>query len=222
MTPAVPAPDLFDDADLSEPVARAVRRIAIAGFRALWSGRFVTLPELLAEDVTELTEAVEHLRLRGRIELAGDGHLIAVHGLCRRTTPHRIEHAGGVVNTWCALDAIGIPAALEIDAQASTRCPTCQAQLEVRICGGEPQPLPEAILWYPEVTWGHLIEDFCSGANLFCTIDHLERWAGAGSQAGRATSLDEVAEVGREGWADVAELLKADAPKHRGEDGRPC
>ena len=29
------APDLFDDADLSEPVAHTVRRIAIAGFQAL-------------------------------------------------------------------------------------------------------------------------------------------------------------------------------------------
>jgi alkylmercury lyase len=221
MTPAVPAPDLFGDADLSEPVARAVRRIALAGFQALWSGRSVTLTELLGEDITELTESAEHLRLRGRIELSADGHLIAVHGLCRRPTPHRIEHHDGVVNTWCALDAIGIPAALEIDAQAVTRCPTCQDQLAVRICGGEPQPLPEAALWYPEVTCGHLVEDFCSGANLFCTLDHLERWAGISGPAGRVISLDEVAEVGREGWADVAELLRADASEPWGEEGLP-
>jgi hypothetical protein len=208
MTPAVPAPDLFDDADLSEPVARAVRRIAIAGFQALWSGRSVTLTELLGEDLAELTEAAEHLRLRGRIELSADGHLIAVHGLCRRSTPHGIEHHDGVVNTWCALDAIGIPAALGIDARAVTRCPTCQAELAVTIAAGEPQPLPEAILWYPEVTWGHLIEDFCSGANLFCTLDHLERWAGNTRLAGRAMTIGKVAELGRETWAEAAELLR--------------
>ena len=199
------APDLFDDADLSEPVADAVRRIAIAGFQALWTGRSLTLPELLGKDAIGLKEATEHLRLRGRIELSGDGHLIAVHGLCRRPTPHRIEHHDGVVNTWCALDAIGIPAALGIDARAVTRCPTCQEHLAVRISGGEAQPLPGATLWYPEFICGHLVEDFCFGANLFCSIDHLERWASDSGLAGQPMTIDEVAGVGREAWADVAE-----------------
>lgn len=203
------APDLFDDADLSEPVARAVRRIAVAGFQALWSGRSVTLSELFGEDAAALTEAVEHLRLRGRIELSADGRLIAVHGLCRRPTPHRIEHEGGAVNTWCALDAIGIPAALGIDASARTRCPTCQAPLAVTISGGEPQPFPRAVLWYPEVPCGHLVEDFCSGANLFCTIDDLERWVGDRPQTGRPMTIDDVAEVGRHAWADAREAVSS-------------
>jgi hypothetical protein len=202
----VSAPDLFDDADLSEPVARAVRRIAVAGFGALWAGRSVTLGELLGEDATALTEAAEHLGLRGRIELSADGRLIAVHGLCRRPTPHRIEHDDGVVNTWCALDAIGIPAGLGIDALARTRCPTCETSLVVRLSAGEPQPLEGAALWYPEVTCGHLVEDFCSGANLFCTIDHLERWVADIPQAGRPMTIDEVAEVGRLSWADARDL----------------
>ena len=201
------APDLFDDADLIEPVARAVRRIAVAGFQALWSGRSVTLSELCGEDGTVLTEAMEHLRLRGRIEVSEDGRLIAVHGLCRRATPHLIEHKAGTVNTWCALDAIGIPAALGIDACARTQCPTCRTALVVSIVAGEPQSLPGAVLWYPEVTCGHLVEDFCSGANLFCTSDHLEPWAGDRSQTGRPMTIDEVAEVGRQAWADAREAI---------------
>lgn len=207
----VSTPDLFDDADLSEPVAGAVRSIAIFGFQALWSGRSVTLTDLLGEDGTALTEATEHLRLRGRLELSADGRLIAVHGLCLRPTPHQIEHQNGVVNTWCALDAIGIPAALGIDAWARTACPTCQSPLAVRLAGGEPQPLPGAVLWYPEVACGHLVDDFCSGANLFCTIDHLDRWVGSRQQAGGSVmTIDEVADVGREVWADAADLLRTD------------
>jgi hypothetical protein len=203
----VSVPDLFDDADLSEPVARAVRRIAILGFQALWSGRSVTLSELLGEDGDAQREATEHLRLRGRIELAADGHLVAVHGLCRRATPHQIQHHDGAINTWCALDAIGIPAALGIDALARTKCPTCQRPLAVRLAAGEPPLLPGAVLWYPEIACGHLVEDFCSGANLFCTIDHLEEWVGDRPGAGRAMTLDEVAHVGREVWADARDLL---------------
>lgn len=196
-------PDLFDDADLSEPIARAVRRIAVVGFRSLWSGHSVTLTDLVDEDAAVFSEAVEHLRVRGRIELSADGHLIAVHGLCRRPTPHRIEHDNGVVNTWCALDAIGIPAALGVDAWARTQCATCQAPLAVRLSAGEPKPLPAAVLWYPEVTCGHLVQDFCSGANLFCTLDHLERWVGDSPRAGRPMTIDEVAEVGRVSWVDA-------------------
>ncbi len=139
-------------------------------------------------------------------KLSADGRLIAVHGLCRRPTPHRIEHENGAVNTWCALDAIGIPAALGIDASARTRCPTCRTPLAVSIAAGEPQPLPGAVLWYPEVICGHLVEDFCSGANLFCTLDHLERWVGASPRPdGRPMTIDEVAEVGRQSWADARE-----------------
>ena len=203
----VSLPDLFDDADLSEPVVGTVRRIATVGFQVLWLGRSVTLTELLGEETHELAEAAEHLRLGGRIEFSDDGHLIAVHGLCRRPTQHQIEHHTGVVHTWCALDAIGIPAALGIDACARTRCPTCQSLLAVRISAGQPQPLPEAVLWYPEVACGHLVEDFCSGANLFCTIDHLDRWAESSRGPGRAMTLEEVADVGREIWADVRDLV---------------
>ena len=205
----VSAPDLFDDADLREPVARAVRRIAVLGFHALWSGESVTLSELLGEDGTALTEATEHLRSRGRIELTTDGHLIAVHGLSQRPTPHQIEHDDAVINTWCALDAIGIPAALEIDAWARTTCPTGQRPLAVRLSAGNPQPLPGAVLWYPEFACGHLIEDFCSGANLFCGVEHLERWARDRPGVGTVMTIDEVAEVGREVWADAADLPRA-------------
>lgn len=202
-------PDLFDDADLSEPVALAVRRIATVGFQALWRGRSVTLTELLGEDTRQLAEAAEHLRLRGRIEFSDDGRLVAVHGLCRRPNPHQIEHHAGVVNTWCALDAIGIPAALGIDSWARTTCPTCQSPLTVRLSAGEPQILPEAVLWYPEAAGGHLVEDFCAGANLFCTIEHLNRRVGGSRGPGRVMTLEDVADVGREVWADVRDLVVA-------------
>jgi hypothetical protein len=199
-------PDLFDVEDLRPEVAETVRRIAIGGFHALWEGRSPTLSELGGGDGAALDEAVAHLQARGRLELTSDGRLLAVHGLCRRTTRHRIEHLGGSVNTWCALDAIGIPAALGIDARAVTTCPTCERELVVTLVGGRPEPLAGAALWYPETaeSWEHLVDQFCSGANLFCSLADLRERVGSGAAAGAVLTVQEVAEIGREGWADVA------------------
>jgi hypothetical protein len=153
-----------------------------------------------------LEEAIEHLRACGRVEPSDDGHLLAVHGLSQRATGHRIEHAGGGVNTWCALDAIGIPAALAIDARAVTRCPTCGDDLAVTLSRGEPEPLPGAVLWCPETgdCCEHLLDDFCSGANLFCSLDHLQHWLGSQDRPGTVLTVDQVAEVARDAWSDVS------------------
>jgi len=175
----------------------------------------VTLTELIDGDSTAFTEAVDHLRARGRIELADDGRILAVHGLCLRPTRHRIEHDGGVANTWCALDAIGIPAALAIDARSCTQCPTCGDELAVALKRGEPEPLAGAVLWYPEAACGHLIDDFCSAANLFCSIEDLQRWIGDNGATGRALTLGEVAELGRECWSGAAKQISANSNEAR-------
>jgi len=200
-----PAVDLFDTGGLDEVVAGTVRHLAIAGFWALWRGETVRVDELAGGNAAALAAAVEHLRTRGRVEILHDGELFAVHGLTRRQTPHRVEHAAGAVNTWCALDAIGIPAALTLDAHALTRCPSCGCDLAVTLTGGEPAPLPHAVLWYPETAGGcdHLIDEFCSGANLFCSLDHLRHWVGDQDKGGAVMTVSQVAEVGREAWSDV-------------------
>jgi alkylmercury lyase len=199
-------PDLFDVGDLSAEAAETVRRIAIAGFHALWEGRAPMLDELEGGDGAALAEAVAYLQAGGRIEFTADGHLQAVHGLSHRTTRHRIEHRGGSVNTWCALDAVGIPAALGIDARARTACPTCDGELVVTLVDGQPEPLAGAVLWYPETagSWDHLVDQFCSGANLYCSLIHLEERIGTGTVTGSVLTIQEVAELGRDAWADVA------------------
>jgi hypothetical protein len=197
--------DLFDTADLDEGVAETVRRLAIAGFWALWQGKTVTVDVLVGSDTAALAAAVEHLRAGGRIEILDDGSLLAVHGLTRRETRHQIEHAAGAVNTWCALDAIGIPVALVIDARALTRCPTCGSSLAVTVTSGEPERGSDAVLWYPETgdCREHLLDDFCSGANLFCSPDHLRTWLDGQDRRGTVMTVAEVAEVGREAWSDI-------------------
>jgi hypothetical protein len=201
-------PDLFDVGDLSAAAADLVRRIGIAGFHALWEGHTPTLTELGGGDSAALDEAVAHLRTRGRIELGPGGRLLGVHGLSHRSTRHRIEHGGGSINTWCALDAIGIPAALGIDARALTTCPTCDRELVVSLVAGQPEFLGAAVLWYPETdgAWEHLVDQFCSEANLYCSRTHLEEGIAGVTAAGAVMTVDEAAELGREAWGDVSTI----------------
>lgn len=207
-----PALDLFDDDHLDAPVADAVRRIAIAGFAELWAGRAPRITGLVAADQSTVSAAVDHLRARGRIELTGDGHVRGVHGVCLRKTRHRVEHARGSTQTWCALDAIGIPAAMGIDARAVTHCPTCARVIDLAITGGQPEDPARARLWFPQGRCTDLVADFCSGANLFCSERHLDDWLGGAEAAGMVMTAGDVAELGRECWAEAAAHLASAPP----------
>ena len=64
------------------------------------------------------------------------------------------------------------------------------------------------MLWYPETTsaWDHLVDQFCSDANLFCNLDHLQDRMGHETASGAIMTVDEVAEIGLEAWADVSTI----------------
>jgi hypothetical protein len=204
--------DLCGDEGLDRSTATAMRRLAIEGFWALWEGNSPRVRDL-GDTGEAVDDAVDHLRAHGRIEVSAEGHLVAVHGLTRRDTSHRIVHAGGSINTWCALDAIGIPAALAIDARAHSRCPTCDRELVVALTGGVPAASTSTVLWYPAGPCDRVVDDFCTAANLFCSADHLDVWhTSAGSLPGRPMAMSDVAAVGRDCWRDAANTPPASRP----------
>lgn len=177
----------------------AERALAVHGFAALWRG-IQPLAGELADAAT-----VDALVGAGRLEMDEGGRLVGVHGLTMRPTAHRIDHADGSVHTWCALDAIGIPAALRIDATAVTSCPACAIELRVVSRRGVPVDRGERRLWIPAEECDHLVEDFCRHANLFCDEHHLR--SHPPSRAGRAVTVAEAATTGRSMWHDVAALV---------------
>jgi hypothetical protein len=70
-----------------------------------------------------------------------------------------------------------------------------------------------AVLWYPETgdCCEHLLDDFCSGANLFCSLDHLQDWLGDQDRRGTVMTVAQVAEVGREAWSDISDPTNHEA-----------
>lgn len=184
----------------ASPVSAAV--LGLRGFVALWRGERPRIDAL-----TDDAAAVEALVAAGRLEVDEDGVLVGVHGLVARSTVHRIEHGDGVAHTWCALDAIGIPAALAIDAVAVTGCPACGATLRVVVRHGVPEDDGRLRLWLPGGECTHLVKDFCGHANLYCDAGHLAAAVPAG-MPGAAVTVSEAAALGRATWDDVAEELR--------------
>ena len=178
----------------------AVEQFGLLGFGALWRGERV-----LASDLADDQSVIETLTHAGRVEVDDDGVLVGIHGLAARPTRHRIEHDRGVVHTWCALDAIGIPAALGINASAVTCCPTCGAELRVRLVDGQPPDDAAFVLWLPGGSCEHLVEDFCNHANLYCDRDHLE--TAVQRTPGQPITVADAAEIGRHTWGDAAAVL---------------
>jgi alkylmercury lyase len=184
-------------------VPATVRCLPVEGFLALWRGQRPNVA-----DLSDDAAAVEALVQGGRLELDDQGVVVGVHGLTARPTAHRIERPGGTAHTWCALDAIGIPAALALNAVAVTTCPACGAVLRVSLHGGVPADDGEMRLWLPDGQCAHLMEDFCRHANLYCTADHAASKLAPGTP-GWAVTVTDAAGIGRVGWADVAEVLRA-------------
>jgi len=103
---------LEDDDLLGEGLTAIGKQLAVAGFNAIWAGQARRPEELLPGSPAEARRTAALLAARGRAELDDDRRLVGIHGLTLRPGRHTIEHEHVPHFTWCAFDAIGIPAAL--------------------------------------------------------------------------------------------------------------
>ncbi|MGH8999383.1 MAG: organomercurial lyase [Acidimicrobiia bacterium] len=190
---------------LDRGLSDVAREIAAAGFVALWDGRAARPDELVPGSARRVRRATAELVDRGRAEVDDDGRVVGVHGLTLRETRHGFLHAGRLHRTWCAFDAVGIPAALQIAADARTTCPACGRAVHVPIRGGQPE-VSDVALWLPSSTVRHLMADFCAAADLYCGRDHLGQRIDPARQPGEVLDLAGAAALGRTVWADIAAL----------------
>jgi len=196
-----------DTTDPTLPLDGNTDELAIqrAGLAAIRAGQQLTATELgtaAGLDVARSSAVIESLLLRQAVTVT-DGRVDGIAGLTMRTTKHALGMDGHERHTWCAFDAVGIPAALEVDATANTRCGLCDATIAVTFSAGH-TPVSGPWGWLPSMDCcgNQLIDEFCSAADLFCNRDHLELWQqAAGSPPGEALSFGKLVEIGRAVWA---------------------
>lgn len=142
-------------------------QLVTKAFAALWQGTAPDPADIAGEiDPLEAVEVFRRLATAGRCELDSHGRVVGAHGITQNPTRHRVIHPGRRHQTWCAFDAVGIPAAMAIDATAETACPHCDTPIAIPIAGGDPADDGTMVIWPPADTGSHLITDFCSQSNV--------------------------------------------------------
>jgi len=197
---ASPRNPLIDDIQRVD-VASLVARTA---FNAILDGRALDRDQLMR--ATGAT-AADVDRLVGRaLMVDDDNRVVAAHGLSLvPARQHRLTMRGRQFWTWCAIDAVGIPAGLEEDAVVETTCVQCGAEVQLELRGHEVVAAthPNARIWEAARLEGRgdAGPPHCALMNLFCSAEHLRAWHDANAnQQGSERDLNEIAAIGRAEW----------------------
>jgi hypothetical protein len=201
------------------PALDAHERLREIGFALLLTERRPIDPVELAaasgfDDVTGL---LDQLSNAGGIDRDSAGRLTGSAGLSLTDGPHRLHLGQTTFRTWCAYDALGIPAALGRDATIETSCGHCGRAIVAGMTTGRPDRSGPEQLWLAE-RGDDLRSQFCAPTVLLCGADHGQTWAATRGQAGELLDLEVGALRGVADWrscASAAQRLGAV------EDGAP-
>ena len=159
-----------------------------------------SLPESAARAQT--SDAVERLAASGHLDRDPSGAVVGAGGLTLADAPHRLLLRGRDYRTWCAYDAIGIPAALGAEGAISTRCGVCGRAIAVRLPAAADEERPER-LWLA-AGGADLRAEFCTPTVLLCSPEHADVWAERQGHRGRILDLGQARRLGAGAWGTYA------------------
>lgn len=115
------------------------RAVRLAAFRSILGGEPASAQNLSSRTslpLEDVAHTLESLVAKGMAVLAPSGEVVASGGLSLVPTPHRLRIQGQHLYTWCAEDAVGIPAALGADAEVSSACCGCGEPIHIELKAG--------------------------------------------------------------------------------------
>ena len=206
MTQPEPLPIFLAGDD--EPSAR-LREFA---FGALVARPAPVDPDLLAKlsglDRDAVEASLRRLVEAGRIDRDASGGVLGAAGLTIADGPHALKLGDHQYRTWCAFDAIGIPAALGMDARVETACTVCGRAIEVDLVGGRAPGADPARLWLSD-GGADMRADFCTPTVLLCSESHAREWAVRQGGRGQVLDLQSAAAEGDRSWRSAADVALA-------------
>jgi hypothetical protein len=134
----------------------------------------------------ELEPVLAELHTKRCLRRDDHGAVVAARGLMLQPSAHRLVTEYGAVYTQCSVDAIGIPAALDIDATIEDQCALCHEPITATVRGKEVVSLQPAgavvVMAEARSSRSGSIPTMCHETNLFCSPLHAQQW-----QADQAT-----------------------------------
>jgi alkylmercury lyase len=161
------------------------------------------LAGLADSDDREVAATLHDLARAGRIDRDMRGRVLGAAGLTLGDGPHGLAIDGHPFRTWCAFDALGIPAALGADAAVETSCGVCGRRIEVDLREGRPSGRTSARLWL-SAGGADMRADFCTPTVLLCSRAHARTWAERHRGHGRTLTVADGVDLGAKNWALVA------------------
>jgi len=161
------------------------------------------LAGLVGTDEDRVEATLEALAREGRIDRDAHGRVLGSAGLTLAAGPHTLEIDGHAFTTWCAFDALGIPAALAVNARVETACAVCGRPITVDLRAGRPRGEASARLWLSAGA-ADMRADFCTPTVLLCSVEHVRVWAERQAGHGTSLTLDEATEEGARNWSSAA------------------
>lgn len=134
-------------------LSAAQQQVRQAAFHLLCTGQVATEAALMVQtgmSLADVRTALTALETHGLVvHEPARGGVVGAYGLSLLPTSHALHLHGRDLFTWCALDAVGIPAGLGADATVHSRCFTCQQALSLTYTAGTITPsAPTApLLW---------------------------------------------------------------------------
>jgi len=124
-------------------------------FRAIVEGRparIDELPTVVGLSPAVIEEAVQRLTERGVLVVEPDtGEITGARGISLAETPHHLVLDGRQRYAFCAVDAVGIPAALGISSRVESHCYHCKTPLSVTlVAGAVVDALESMVIWAVE------------------------------------------------------------------------
>lgn len=134
---------IFDIGGLGEHMRRLLteqKALRLAAFYSILEGKAASANDLALQCGLALSQAqqcIEEIADQGILVINKQRAVVGSHGLSLIPTDHSLIINGHNLFTWCAADAVGIPAALGVHATIISKCFQCNEPIEITMSGGE-------------------------------------------------------------------------------------
>lgn len=187
------------------PEEKAIR---IGAFYTILEGKPASIDTLALKSgiaVDQTRQYIMGMADRGILVMDKDENVVGSHGLSVIPTKHHLNINGQNLFTWCAIDAVGIAAALELEAKIVSKCFQCNETIEIDMANGKIINCnqKDTRIWVVEADLNQpIVCCTCPQINFFCSKEHFNEWY-KNQNKGKLLSLTEAVKLGNCWWSDI-------------------